>query len=421
MPTNALHVPLALLATSLILAAAPASRGTQPTPSSPAIAAPSGYLRAADYSTAMGGRAVLVLLDGVPIFDRYDDGWKEQRPHPLASGTKSFAGVVAAAAVEDGLLTWDELASDTITQWKDHPLKSRITVRHLLNLSSGLDPAEEILQGSLGMLRRPGTRDRSNEQLAANRFEASLDVGMNHPPGSRFEYGPSHFYAFGALLERKIKARREKDATFPDDSYESYMRRRVLDPIGLSFAARGRTEGSFWGRDRAGNLNLPGGAGFTATQWARFGEFIRHQGAAEQPDGTMKQVIAWEILRECFKPSEAKASYGLTWWLPTNSLEEDDSSQPAAGGGTLQERLTRRARERALEREAAADAPAFLDDMGSPIDIYRAAGLGKQRLYVVPSLKLTVVRFGANVAESSRFSNAAFLGPIIEEARAATR
>jgi hypothetical protein len=102
-------------------------------------------------------------------------------------------------------------------------------------------------------------------------------------------------------------------------------------------------------------------------------------------------------------------------------MDEDDSTQPAAGGGTLQERLTRRARERALEREAAAKHPAFLDDEGKPIDVYMAAGLGKQRLFVVPSLKLTVVRLGENVAASSRFSNADFLGPIVEEAKAAAK
>jgi CubicO group peptidase (beta-lactamase class C family) len=412
-------IRVSLLGLSM-LAATPSAWARQPDTVAPA-SDPSGYQRAADYSAGVGGRAALVLLDGVPIFERYDREWKDNRPHPLASGTKSFAGVVAAAAVEDGLLAWDELACDTIAQWKDHPLKSRITVRHLLNLSSGLDPAEEILQGSFGPLRRPGTRERSTERLAADRFEASLDVKMNHAPGTRFEYGPSHFYAFGALLERKIKARREQDPTFPDDSYESYMKRRVLEPVGLSFAARGRTEGSFWGRDRAGNLNLPGGAGLTAAQWARFGEFIRHQGAVEQPDGTMKQVIGWQFLDECFKPSEANKGYGLTWWLPTNSMDEDDSTQPAVGGGTLQERLTRRARERALEREAAAKHPAFLDDEGKPIDVYMAAGLGKQRLFVVPSLKLTVVRLGENVAASSRFSNADFLGPIVEEAKAAAK
>lgn len=418
MTPHALHG--ALLGFCLLASSVPVTPAAPPDPVAPA-ANPSGYQRAADYSATLGGRAVLVLLDGVPIFERYDHDWKEQRPHPLASGTKSFAGVVAAAAVEDGLLAWDELASDTITPWKDHPLKSRITVRHLLNLSSGLDPAEEILQGSSGILRRPGTRDRGNERVADDRFEAALDVTMNHAPGTRFEYGPSHFYAFGALLERKIKARHEQDPTFPDDSYESYMKRRVLDPIGLAFGTRGGTESSFWGRDRSGHLNLPGGAGLTARQWARFGEFIRHQGAVEQPDDSMKQVISWKLLGECFKPSEANKGYGLTWWLPAASMEEDDSSQPSPSRGTLQERLTRRVRERAIRRETQAKDPAFLDDQGAPIDIYMAAGLGKQRLFIVPSLNLTVVRFGDNVAESARFSNAKFLGPIVEEARAASK
>jgi CubicO group peptidase (beta-lactamase class C family) len=84
------------------------------------------------------------------LFERYDNGWSRNLPHPLASGSKSFVGVLAMMAVEDGLLSLDEKAADTLTEWKDDPRKSRITVRQLLNLSSGLSPGTAEFAGGSG-------------------------------------------------------------------------------------------------------------------------------------------------------------------------------------------------------------------------------------------------------------------------------
>jgi CubicO group peptidase (beta-lactamase class C family) len=60
----------------------------------------------------------------------------------LASGTKSFAGVLAAAAQEDKILKLDERVSETITEWKSDKEKSKITIRQLLTLTSGLDTGQ---------------------------------------------------------------------------------------------------------------------------------------------------------------------------------------------------------------------------------------------------------------------------------------
>ena len=91
---------------------------------------------AAAYSTAHRGLAVLVLEDGKPVCEKYATG-DATTANELWSGTKSFVGIMAAAAVQDGLLTLDERAADTITEWKDDPRKSTITLRQLLTHTSG--------------------------------------------------------------------------------------------------------------------------------------------------------------------------------------------------------------------------------------------------------------------------------------------
>ena len=69
------------------------------------------YGPAAEYAAARRGVSLLVMQDGKILFENYpnvgalDKGWE------LASGTKSFTGIMAALASADGLLDIDEPAA----------------------------------------------------------------------------------------------------------------------------------------------------------------------------------------------------------------------------------------------------------------------------------------------------------------------
>src|SRR5215831_5610757 len=93
---------------------------------------------AADYLKNRNGHPMLVYYRDKLVFEEYFNGWSADKPHRLASVTKSFSGAMLAAAVEDGLLKLDEKVVETIVEWKDNPRKSQITIRHLLSLTSGI-------------------------------------------------------------------------------------------------------------------------------------------------------------------------------------------------------------------------------------------------------------------------------------------
>jgi CubicO group peptidase (beta-lactamase class C family) len=61
------------------------------------------------------------------VYEKCQNGWEQDELHRLASGTKGFSGVLAAAAVQDGLLDWDERVADTITDGESDPQKLWIT------------------------------------------------------------------------------------------------------------------------------------------------------------------------------------------------------------------------------------------------------------------------------------------------------
>jgi CubicO group peptidase (beta-lactamase class C family) len=297
------------------------------------------------YSESFGGQAMVVMWDGKIVFESYANGGGKDRLQALASGTKSFVGVVAVAAVEDGLIRLDDRACESLTEWKTDPLKSQITYRQLLTLTSGLTAGE---RGSA--IRSPGWKE-------------IVAKPMTGKPGGQFEYGAYHLCAFAEALQRRLK----------NETFEKYLARRVLQPLGIKLAWQIRCAD--------GNPQVGGGGAMTARDWAVFGEFVRQGGTWNG-----KPIIRKELLAECWQGTTPNPAYGLTWWL------KKPVSDP----------ILRRI-------------PILQHEMGElvrsdwlPDDLFMAAGAGKQRLYVTPSLKLVIVRQGEFLG-SRRFSDAKFL------------
>ncbi|MEZ5970247.1 MAG: serine hydrolase domain-containing protein [Hyphomonadaceae bacterium] len=237
----------------------------------PAAAQVFSFDTAAAYSAARRGVSMLVMRRGEVIFEDYPNEGGAARGWELASGTKSFTGVMCAAAIQDRLISsWDEPAADTLPEWRGDE-RRQITIRHLLSLTSGI---------SGGPIARPPTY----ADAIAQRAEAA--------PGERFAYGPTPFQIFGEIIRRKT-----------DGDPLDYLTRRILAPLDIHPTA--------WRRGTDGMPHMPSGAGLTARDWARFGWFVQQGG-----EGSVDRTA----LRECFNGSRANPGYGLSFWLLRNGL-----------------------------------------------------------------------------------------------------
>lgn len=340
--------------------AAPAPVAASPTdPSANDRAA--AWRTAAEYSRSAGGEFLFVMQDGKVIFEDGLAGWSRSRPHPLASGTKSFTGVAAMLAVQQGLFALDDKVSDTITEWQSDPRKREITVRQLLTLSSGL---EADTAADRKRTRTIATGNAVERLLAAaeqrDDFHAqAVQAPMVHNPGERFDYGANHFFAFTEFLERTLRSRGIAPATA-----WAWYEKNLFDPIGMQVARVGR--------DRKGHAQVAGGASLSAQEWAKFGEFVRLGGRVRAASGSDVELLRTDLLHQCFEPSKRNDRYGLTWWLGP--------------------------------RGAPKDLPA----------VWMAAGLGKQRLYVVPSVRMVAVRFAPLHSERSKFSDTRMLTLLLD-------
>ncbi|MFO0202131.1 MAG: serine hydrolase domain-containing protein [Alphaproteobacteria bacterium] len=251
----------------------------------PALAQTSfNFGAAAAYSAERRGVSLLVMQGGRVVFEDYPNGGGADRGWELASGTKSFTGVMAAAAVQDRLLDWDEFAADALREWRGDERRA-ITIRHLLSLTSGIEGG-------------PIARPPSYADAIAQRAMA--------PPGERFAYGPTPFQIFGEIMRRKTNG----------DPLD-YLHRRVLDPMGIN--------PTHWRRGSDGMPHLPSGAGLTARDWARFGEFLRNKGAV---NGAQLVPSAWIEFMTTANPRNP--GYGAQTWLNRAQPGEDERPFPGA-------------------------------------------------------------------------------------------
>ena len=103
------------------------------------------FAAAAEFSEENAGLAVLVYDDGQLIFEQYQNGHKQGGTQHIFSGTKSFVPMVALIAENEGLLTLEEKVCDTITEWRGDEKREQVTIRHLLNFTSGLKNIDSVV------------------------------------------------------------------------------------------------------------------------------------------------------------------------------------------------------------------------------------------------------------------------------------
>lgn len=305
--------------------------------------------RAAKYSERKRGSAILVMQNGRTIFEHYANSGSANRRWPIFSGTKSFWGIAALGAAQEGLFKLDDPVSDTITEWKNHPRKSHITIRQLLSQTDGIEGASR--------LQRPSIRDRNVMAIA---------LPSVAEPGSAFIYGPSHLQIFCELLRRKLRGL----------SVINYFETHVANRLGLHDLK--------YKKDARGNPLPATGFELTAREWARLGELVIGNGNYHG-----RQIVPSSLLRGAFVGSAANRAYGLTFWL----------NEQASNG-------------REVDMERMLDLPwqnahwggvCFCKD--APPDMMVALGSHCQRLFIIPSIKAVIVRQGSG----GNFSDAQFL------------
>ncbi|MDF2709483.1 MAG: class beta-lactamase-related serine hydrolase [Nonomuraea muscovyensis] len=310
----------ALIGLALALGLSPAVAGDRPATSGRAAeltpAAVDAYLtRALDETGLPGLSAVVTRGDRVVHAAGYghdSDGRPvtADTPMRIASVSKSFTAMAVMTLVDKGTVALDDPVAEHLPEVRlADPRAGRITVRHLLNQTSGLsDTTTDI--GAL--------EDATSLRDYVGRLGATT---LRADPGTRWEYCNVN-YNLAARLVEVVSGR----------SFGDYLRERVFGPLGMRSSAVSDREvrpadgyNSVFGLWRP-RPELPafldgGGSGGVVSTAADMGRWLITQ------TGNGRRLVRPESLAVMHAPSEVHA-YGMGWGI-------DDETERLGHSGNL--------------------------------------------------------------------------------------
>lgn len=283
-------------------------------------------------------RAVVVIYDGKLIAEKYAPGFDKSSRMQGWSMTKSITSTLIGMLVKEGRLDINKPAP--VPEWKDAAdLRHSITIKNLLQQSSGLDFVENYAKSSDATRMLFQSKD-----MAA--YTASRP--LKDKPGSVFYYSSGN----SNILSRIIRQ------TVGDNNYYGYIYDSLFYKIGMYSALQEP--------DAGGTIVGSSYTWATARDWAKFGLFIYNNGTYNN-----QHLLPEEWMKDATTPatSSIQKEYGYQWWL-----------SGFVGGNPSQ--------------------PMFPD---VPADMFRASGYGGQGVYIIHSKKLVIVRLGLHDIDDNVF------------------
>ena len=312
-----------------------------------------------------GTKTLVVVRHGKIIYEWYAPDWNASKQHYTASLAKALVGGVSLLlALNDGRLQADDPAADYIPAWRDDPLKSRITIRHLATHSSGIENAE---QDDIPHMELPGWKGAFWKRQPDPFSVAVEQAPVIFTPGTKYDYSNPGMAALAYAVTASLRGA-------PRDDIRTLLRERVMEPLGIPQSDWSIGYGTTYEVDGLKLVANWGGGDYTARAVARVGQWMLQRGEWED-----RQLVSPELVQELVSnartpipprpPGNPQPACGLGWY--TNF----DGVWPAV-----------------------------------PRDAFAGAGAGNQVLLVVPSLDLVVARNGSLLADATH--NRMFWGGI---------
>lgn len=294
-------------------------------------------------AVALGERtsshALLVYHDGAVQLEHYYPGYGPDTRTPTQSMHKSVLALLTGIAIRDGFIaSVDDPAALYLPEWANDG-RAKVTIRQLLQQSSGIGfPSLELLNP---------VGEFFQVMIGGSLAEVVLGQPLEAEPGSRFEYSNIGPQAIGIILERATGRR-----------YAEYLSTMLWQRIGAADA--------FVVLDSEDNrlARVFCCLAATARSWLAVGLLHLDRGVAGG-----EEVVPESWMREVVTPSASNPNYGYYTWL-----------------GTAYEPVRR------YNSKSSATVPQA-EPFAAP-DLIYFDGFGGQRVYIVPSKGLVIVRTG---------------------------
>ena len=187
---------------------------------------------------------------------------------------KSFMSIVMGIAQDQNFLDIDEYASQYLTEWSDDE-RNQITIRHLLNMRSGL--------------QKPTGEAGGNITVYADQLQMCITLELQEEINERFEYNNCSSMLLGEIIER---------ATGQD--FKTYADVNLFNPLEIN---------ANWWTDLSGNYLSYCCVDMTQAEYAKFGMMLLNKG-----DGIVSESYIDDILT-------TTANYNLQFWFFDSTMQ----------------------------------------------------------------------------------------------------
>ena len=235
-------------------------------------------------------QGVVVIKNGIIIGEKYAEGYTLNSHGTSWSMAKSYYAALVGISIQRGEIgSLDDPASKYLEYYKDE--RSKITIRDLLNMSSGLDfPSHE----------------HEKMFFQKSHLDYAKNVGVEKEAGLKFEYNNVNSMIIGDILYVVTGIKADK-----------LLVERILDPIGAS-------NYKLW-KDEMGAVLTYCCVDMTPRDYSKIGLLFARNGNWEGsqiiPEGFINETFqtVWETPSRF---SDYKRYYSLHWWV---SKHDDES------------------------------------------------------------------------------------------------
>lgn len=313
-----------------------------PTPvetgSSPAL--PLAVLEsAAAWAEQQDSTALIVAHRGRVVLERYWHGdGRDTRFNPQ-SMAKTLVALLVGQAIQRGEIgSVDDPLDRYIAEWRNDP-RGRITLRQALQMATGLGQ----IAGEYGYRVVP-ENPAVAQHFGADFLGPALKSPLKDAPGTKFDYNNNAVLLVAAVLERAS-----------GKPYRALLSERLWKPLGLGNA-------SVYA-DKPGGTAMSSCCVFSRpVDWVRIGALIAKRGVWQD-----RPLVPAEWIDDMAKGSSAYSGYGYYLWIGDQRI-----------GGAVDYKIGL--------------IPWASESFAAPtVFLY---GHGQQRVWVVPSRELVIVRAG---------------------------
>jgi CubicO group peptidase (beta-lactamase class C family) len=218
---------------------------------------------------------VIVLRDGKIVVEK--DFTEARGLVETMSVTKSIVGLLIGQLIDAHKIESVDVAlSAYFPEWKDDAQKSKITLRHVLTQTSGIQD-------------RSDTKDIYASQ---DFVKLAVDAPIAEEPGSTFRYNNKATNLLAAVVERASGVKMDE-----------WARVHLFEPLAIRDYE--------WMRDPAGNPESMSGLRVHPIDLAKIGQLVLNHGTW---NGKSVVSAAW-IDMMCSVQSPNAPYYGFLWWL----------------------------------------------------------------------------------------------------------